>query len=97
MSEEYDTINEFALVGEFGYQRVPGPFATSKSGYVWEIIVPMDTHPTMNHIDRQEGEAIALIADCEVVGGGILSRVVESEERGEKYLYVDQYLLREDD
>jgi len=93
MSDKYDSINEFAIVGKFGFQAVRGPFNAEKDGKVWEIIVPVESHPTVSHIDKQEGESIALIADCEIVGGGILSRVVTSDERGEKYLYVDQYVL----
>jgi len=89
--EQYESINEFAVVGEFGFQRVPGPFEVVKDGTVWGIIVPEDAHPTVSRLSDQEGEAAVLVADAEIVGGGILTNVVEESEHDELHVLVDQY------
>lgn len=86
-----DSINEFVVAGDFGFQRVPGPFEVVKDGTIWGIVVPMDAHPTVQHLDGQEGEAAVLIADGEAVGGGILTDVVEEEDHDELHVLVDQY------
>lgn len=95
MSEEStpDSINEFAIVGEFGFQRVPGPFEVEKTGTVWGIVVPEDAHPTVSTLSGQDGEAAALLADGEVVGGGVVSAVEEIEEHDELHVLVDQYAM----
>jgi len=54
---EYESINEFVVVGEFGFQRVPGPFEVAKGGTVWGIVVPEGAHPTVQTLPGQEGEA----------------------------------------
>lgn len=92
-----DSINEFAIVGEFGFQRVPGPFDVEKSGHVWGIVVPKDAHPTVSTLPGQEGEAAALLADAQVVGGGVVSAVEEIEEHDELHVLVDQYAKGESD
>lgn len=89
--QQYDSINEFVVAGEFGFQRVPGPFEVEKDGTVWGVVVPKDAHPTVRHLDDQEGEAAVLIADAEAVGGGILTDVVEDEDHDELHVLVDQY------
>jgi hypothetical protein len=88
---QYDSINEFAVVGDFGFQRIPGPFEAQKSGTVWSIAVPLDTHPTVSTLTSQEGEAAAIVADGEVVGGGIITDVIEADENDELTVLVDQY------
>lgn len=92
---EYSSINEFVVVGEFGFQRVPGPFEVVKDGTVWGIVVPMDAHPTVRHLDDQEGEAAVIIADGQAVGGGILTGIVEEEDHDELHVLVDQYAMGE--
>jgi len=92
----YDSINEFAVVGEFGFQRVRGPFEVTKDGTVWEVVVPHEMarqSPTIEHLDGQEGESVALVADCEIVGGGILTKVLNESGTGELVLLVDQYAM----
>lgn len=86
-----DTINEFTIAGEFGFQRVPGPFEVVKDGTVWGIVVPEDAHPTVRTLPDQEGEAAVLVADAETVGGGIVTDVVEKPDHDELHVLVDQY------
>lgn len=88
---EYDSINEFAVVGAFGFQRVPGPFDVIQDGTVWEIAVPVDAHPTVTTLPNQEGEAAVLVADARIIGGGILTDVIDEPEDKMLHLLVDQY------
>lgn len=90
-TEQFDTINEFTIAGEFGFQRVPGPFEVEKDGTIWGIVVPEDAHPTVSTLHGQEGEAAVVVADGRVVGGGIVTDVVEIEEHDELHILVDQY------
>lgn len=90
-TQQYSTINEFVVAGEFGFQRVPGPFEVVKDGTIWGIVVPEDAHPTVQHLDDQEGEAAVIIADGKAVGGGILTDVVEEDDHDELHVLVDQY------
>lgn len=88
-----DSINEFVVAGEFGFQRVPGPFEVVKDGTVWGIVVPNDAHPTVSGLPEQEGEAAVLMADAEPVGGGIVTDVVEKDDHDELHVLVDQYAI----
>lgn len=94
-SQDHSSINEFVVVGEFGFQRVPGPFEVVKDGTVWGIVVPMDAHPTVRHLDDQGGEGAVIIADGQAVGGGILTDVVEKDDHDELHVLVDQYAMGE--
>lgn len=89
--EQFDSVNEFTIVGEFGFQRVPGPFEVEKDGTIWGIVVPKDAHPTVSTLSGQEGEGAVLVADGRVVGGGIVTDVVEIEEHDELHVLVNQY------
>jgi len=91
--EQYASINEFAVIGEFGFQRVEGPFEVVKDGTVWGINVPKDTHPTVSTLPGQEDEAAVIVADGEIVGGGILTDVVEETEHDEYHVLIDQYVM----
>lgn len=93
--KQYDTINEFTVAGEFGFQRVPGPFEVEKKGDVWGIVVPNDAHPTVSTLSAQKGEAAVLVADGEAIGGGVISEVAELEEHDEVHVLVDQYAMGE--
>jgi len=86
-----DSINEFTIVGDFGFQRMEGPFGVEKENTVWTITVPEGTHPTIQHMDGQTGEAVVLVADCTTVGGGIVERVEHREQSCEYLVFVDQY------
>lgn len=88
-----DSINEFVIAGEFGFQRVPGPFEVVKDGTVWGIVVPDDAHPTVRTLPGQEGEAAVLFADAQAVGGGIVTDVVEKPDHDELHVLVDQYAM----
>lgn len=88
---EPDSINEFAIVGDFGFQRVPGPFEVVKTGTIWGIVVPMDAHPTVSTLSSQEGEAAVMVADAEIVGGGVVTDVVRKDDHDELHVLVDQY------
>lgn len=89
--EQYDSINELTIVGEFGFQQVPGPFDVEKDGTVWGVVVPTDAHPTVAALPNNEGEAAVLIADGKTVGGGIVTDVVDVPEHDELHVLVDQY------
>jgi len=88
--EQYESINEFAIIGEFGVQRVPGPFDVVKDGTVWDITVPTDAHATVTTLPHQKGERAALVADAEIVGGGVVIDVVEVDD-DKLHVLVDQY------
>lgn len=88
-----DSINEFTITGDFGFQRVLGPFDVVKDGTIWGIHVPKDTHPTVRALPSREGEAAVLVADGEVIGGGIVSDVVEVPDHDELHVLVDQYAM----
>jgi len=90
-TEQYETINEFAVAGDFGFQRVRGPFEVVKDGTIWGIVVPKDAHPTVSTLPNQEGEAAVLVADAKIVGGGLVTDVVEVSEHDELHVLVDQY------
>jgi hypothetical protein len=90
-TEQYETINEFAVAGDFGFQRAPRPFEVVKDGTVWGIVVPKDAHPTVSTLPNQEGEAAVLVADAKIVGGGLVTDVLELSEHDELHVLVDQY------
>lgn len=96
-TQQYDSINELTIVGEFGFQRVPGPFEVVKDGTIWGIVVPEDTHQTVSTLSSQEGEAATLVADGETIGGGIVTDVVEVDDHDELHVLVDQYAMGGDD
>jgi hypothetical protein len=89
--EAIESINEFAVIGEFGFQRVSGPFSVTRSGTNWVIVVPEDAHPTVSTLPDQEGEAAAIVADGEIAGGGIITQVARDTENSELHITVDQY------
>jgi len=93
--EEPDSINEFAIVGEFGFKRVAGPFEVDKSGTNWTIMLPDD--PEDIHLrtldDDHEGDAAVLVADCEVIGGGIVTDIWNPEGEPGRRLTIDQYAM----
>ena len=94
-ADRFDSINEFTIAGTFGFQRVPGPFDVSKNGTVWGIVVPEDTHPTVQSLFEQKGEAAVLVADGVTVGGGVVTDVVDVPDHGELHVLVDQYAMGE--
>lgn len=86
-----DSINKLVFVGEFGFQRLDGPFSVSKDGTLWHVHVPT-SHDS--HIDaRERGTGAVLIADCEIVGGGVLESIEEIE--GDRYVNIDQYAIED--
>lgn len=89
--EQYDSINELVVAGDFGFQRVPGPFEVVQDGTVWGIVVSEDAHATVRTLPDQEGEVAVLIADAQAVGGGIVTDVVEVSDHDEYHVLVDQY------
>ena len=89
--QKYDSINELAVVGDFGFQRIEGPFSAEKTGTVWSVLIPMNTHPTVSTLPDQEGEAAAIVADAEIVGGGIITDVIASEDDETLTVLIDQY------
>lgn len=98
--EQYDTINEFAIAGDYGFQRVEGPFSVEKGGTCWTITVPTneddDRAPNpviLNSIKSKEGEAAVIIADGTAVGGGIVDLITEPEGEGELHVIIDQYAM----
>lgn len=89
---EPDSINEFAVVGEFGFKRVEGPFRVDKDGTVWVVFVPVEEADwTVRSLSDDEGNGAVLVADGEIVGGGILVDAVEPEGEDEIHVIIDQY------
>jgi len=90
---EPDSINEFALAGDFGFMRVEGPFEVDKSGTNWTIFLPEnpDNRVVRTLDEDDEGLAGVLVADCEVVGGGIVTNVWNPEGEDGRRLTIDQY------
>jgi len=87
---EYDSINEFVVVGDFGFKRAEGPWEVEKEGTKWTIIVPYD-EMQVPFSQSDEGLGAALIADGGVVGGGIVDTVFDPKDEGEQHVVVDQY------
>lgn len=91
--KEPDFINEFAIIGDFGFARHEGPWEVQKNGTVWLIIMPFeDINFQISKCD--EGYSAALVADGQIVGGGIISEVYEPEAH-EFHVFVDQYEMGE--
>lgn len=91
--EKYDSINEFAVTGEFGFLRVEGPFEVAKDGTVWGITVEnrCEDHATL--LPDFEGDAAVLIADGQSIGGGIITDIYDFENSNELHVLVDQYAM----
>lgn len=89
--DKYESVNEFAVVGEFGFHRFEGPFEVGKSGTIWCIFVPKDSHPDVVNLDHQIGESAAITADCEIVGGGVLIDIDEGPRVS--HVLIDQYAM----
>ncbi|ELZ05307.1 hypothetical protein [Natrialba aegyptia] len=98
MIEQYESINEFVLAGDFGFLRVDGPFSVEKEGALWTIKVPTaeDDYATPNRFtlsslrDSDDKPAV-LIADGQAVGGGLVDMAIEPDGEGELHIVVDQY------
>ncbi|NUC74986.1 hypothetical protein HTZ84_22235 [Haloterrigena sp. SYSU A558-1] len=88
---EPDTINSFAVTGDFGFNHVEGPFAVEKDGTKWTIAVPHDDVLSPSVLKDNEGDGCVLLADCEPVGGGLVETVHDPEGEGELHVVVDQY------
>lgn len=88
-----DSINEFTIAGEFGYLRLPGPFEVEKEGTVWDVRTPYDAHVSVRTLPDYEGDAAVLVADCEAVGGGVVTDVFEDTTEELLHVYVDQYAM----
>jgi len=94
-----DSINEFAIVSESGFKRTEGPFSVEKEGTLWTVRIPTDPQDPAYPGDisyrvlggQDEGDGAALVADGEIVGGGIVKVVDEPEGEGELHVVVDQY------
>lgn len=87
---QYDSINELVIVGDFGFKQIKGPWEVEKEGTKWTVIIPNnDNSLSLSH--DNEGCGAVLIADGEVIGGGIVDVVFKPEEEGEKHVVVDQY------
>lgn len=88
----YDSINEFVIAGEFGFDRHSGPWSVEKEGTKWTVIRPYDEleRALGSHV---EGEAAVLIADGQAVGGGIVDTVFDPEGEGEEHVVIDQYAM----
>lgn len=94
-----DYINEFAVVSETGFIRVEGPFEVSLGGTRRSIHIPTDrddySHPGRGPMylldDSLIGDGVALVADGEIVGGGLVEDVYTLDEEGEKHVVVQQY------
>jgi len=87
---QYDSINEFVVVGDFGFNRVQGPWRVEKAGTKWTIILPYE-ELDRELSDTDEGRGAVLIADGKAVGGGLVDLVYDPEGEGEQHVVIDQY------
>jgi hypothetical protein len=100
---QYDYINEFVIVGDFGFNRISGPCEVEKSGTKWTVVFQQKPNElTDGSKDRvpgshDEGYAAVLIADSKVVGGGIVETVTEPEGEDETHVIVNQYAIDDQD
>ena len=99
-AETYESINEFVLVGEFGFHRVEGPFSVEKEGTLWTVTIPTDEEAenapqpsTVNSLLDCADTAAVLIADGQAVGGGIVDFTNDLPSDGEIHIIVDQYAM----
>lgn len=90
--EQYDTINELVIAGEFGYKRVEGPWSVEKEGTKWTIVIPYDRMERTPG-SHDEGKTAVLIADGKAVGGGLVDTVFDPQDEGETHVVVDQYAM----
>jgi hypothetical protein len=88
--ETYDTINEFGIVGDFGFMRFEGPWSVEKEGTKWTIVMPYDDMERSAGT-HSEGKSAVLIADGKIIGGGIVDAVFDPRDEGEQHVVVDQY------
>lgn len=101
--KQYDYINEFVIVGDFGFNRIPGVREVEKSGTKWTVVFHQKPNElTDGSKDRvpgnhDEGYAAVLIADGKAVGGGIVETVTEPEGEDETHVIVDQYAIGDQD
>lgn len=87
-----DTINEFAIIGDFGFKRVVGPFDAEKDGTLWTISVPLDSdEPAIDTLALDDGRAASIVADGEIIGGGIVETVDAPDGEDELHVVIDQY------
>ena len=87
--DRYDSINEFVIVGDFGFKRVEGPWQVEKEGTKWTIILPYEEMDRALS-QKDEGQGAVLIADGKAVGGGLVDVVFDPEGEGEQHVVVDQ-------
>jgi len=94
--EAYDSINEFVVVGEYGFKRYEGPWSVEQQGTVWNIACPYEE---TDHVpgSYDEGNGVVLIADGKPVGGGLVEGVYEPDGVSEVRVIVDQYAMGEPD
>lgn len=102
MHEIPDTINEFAIIGDFGFHRVEGPFRLDSAGTNRTVILPLADDVwgnidarTASLLEDTEGERVALVADGEIVGGGVVTDVWAPDGEDELHLVVDQYARKD--
>ncbi len=98
LQHEIDTINSFALIGEFGFYSAEGPFPVDKSGTIWTIEISPQTLTAglstgVGQLTDMERPTVALIADGQIVGGGVFEDFHEPEGEEVAYLLVDQYAM----
>ena len=86
-----DSINGFVVVGDFGFNHVEGPFEVDKDGTKWTIQVPTDDVLSPSTLKSNEGDGAVLLADADVVGGGLIDVVDAPEGEDELHIVVDQY------
>lgn len=89
-----ETINEFATVNKYGFHRFEGPFEVARQGTVWSITVP-DDHDVHVEPERVIASGAAIVRDCEIVGGGVVKTVRETEDA--TIIGVDQYAAGDPD
>jgi len=92
-----DSINELCFVGEFGFHRIGGPHTVSKSINEWLVEIDIEDVNFISGVEDNVGECAVLVADGEVIGGGVTTDVVVVDEKDEILVFVDQYAMGNDD
>lgn len=88
------TINEFGVVGEWGFVSNEGPYEADKEGTIWVIYIPSEDAGSMiHHLTDLQGEGSVILSDGEIIGGGILVDVFEPEGEEEIHVVIDQYAM----
>lgn len=93
LRKDVDFVNEFSTVSETGFDRYEGPFEfRNEAGAKFELTVPvahLDNEIRQTALMGHEGDAVAVVADGEIVGGGVVVDLTAADDV--IYVMIDQY------